>query len=530
MATLRFLSRYMLGKGKGNLTTHTLLDGWRGGKVLLNYNDPSVLPEFLCAVAQDIKNGEKLFINERRACIFRMFLDLDFYIENVLTDINIEHMTRIIYECFKRFLPVTDAETNRHLCIISDADPKCICTDVDSLYALIGNKDELDKYTAFEVTEEEKKNAIFVDEDKSTFVQNLHEFKYDTVFNLVDGKFFKNTHRNESGLLKHGVHIVFPHIIVEQSDALFMREALLEALTLEFGLTFAPKGWQEVVDNAVYGNSGLRMIYSCKTKVCEHCKGKDNGKDCKNVCVNGKDLSNGRPYKFRFACLNGAYNDDITETLKNNLLLLLNHAIIYTPLNYKTKDLEKFECCPSYGNFEESTRKNGPPKMKSKSRVFKEEKQSMRSWSKMTLVSDDRIKEIIQHHIQTRFAAQYGKTRVQTIKKNDKAYFVSVEGEGSNFCLNLNPPRDHNSNRIWFCVERSGIQIRCFCTCMTTEKRYTGMCKYFKTPFKPINDKELKILFPDISKPVNSMFMSTSTFFESLRKDMRDTKKPRLQN
>jgi len=125
-------------------------------------------------------------------------------------------------------------------------------------------------------------------------------------------------------------------------------------------------------------------------------------------------------------------------------LKLLSYAIIYTSQCKVTESWKKFNGCPSYGDIIES-KNNGPPKLASRERVFMEERKIMRGWKSKTPVHNKDIKEIIEKNVRTRFVKQYNQIRVRSICKDDTRYYVSVDGEGSNFCLNLNPPRDHKS-------------------------------------------------------------------------------------
>ena len=261
------------------------------------------------------------------------------------------------------------------------------------------------------------------------------------------------------------------------------------------------------------------MIYSCKTKNCDVCKNKNQGKDCV-YCENGKDLNEGRPYVLKCVCMNGKIDQAITKSLQTNTILLLQKATIYTAQCKKTEGWKRYDGCPSFGDIKESKSKLGPPKLESRERVFGEEKKITRLWKSKISVNDPAIIQIIQKQIRTRFVRQYANLRVRSVVKDDKRYYVSVDGEGSNFCLNLNPPRDHKSNRIWFSISKEGIRIRCFCSCVTTEGRYSGMCKDFQTPARPLNPKDTSILFPNTQSSSSSLFSSHTSFLQNLKNEM----------
>lgn len=61
------------------------------------------------------------------------------------------------------------------------------------------------------------------------------------------------------GLIKSGVHIHWPDLIVTRTQALNLRSKIVLSLTNDF-----PFDWDKVIDASVYGGSGLRMLWSHK--------------------------------------------------------------------------------------------------------------------------------------------------------------------------------------------------------------------------------------------------------------------------
>ena len=58
------------------------------------------------------------------------------------------------------------------------------------------------------------------------------------------------------GLLKSGVHIHWPDLVVSRNEALNLRNNIITSL--------GPGTWDQVIDASVYGGSGLRMLWSHK--------------------------------------------------------------------------------------------------------------------------------------------------------------------------------------------------------------------------------------------------------------------------
>jgi hypothetical protein len=69
----------------------------------------------------------------------------------------------------------------------------------------------------------------------------------------------------------------------------------------------------------------------------------------------------------------------------------------------------------------------------------------------------------------------------QNKKPRPKNYLVLVNGFGSSYCMNKGD--SHNSNKIYFVINKEGIHQRCHCTCKVDRKN--GQCANFKSvPFE----------------------------------------------
>ena len=70
----------------------------------------------------------------------------------------------------------------------------------------------------------------------------------------------------DSAAVKYGVHIVFPHIIVNAPIALRIRSMLLEYLETVPSLVVPLNSMDDVVDDSVFKANGLRAVYATKGK------------------------------------------------------------------------------------------------------------------------------------------------------------------------------------------------------------------------------------------------------------------------
>lgn len=118
-------------------------------------------------------------------------------------------------------------------------------------------------------------------------------------------------------LIKRGYHVIYPEVIVNREDALFLRCAIVNALEKEFGHEFISfvdpadgerveyDTFDKLVDPVVYESNGLRMLGAHKVKKCPAgCKLRnrtaatveEREKACK-LCDNYGRVDEGRPYE-----------------------------------------------------------------------------------------------------------------------------------------------------------------------------------------------------------------------------------------
>jgi hypothetical protein len=60
----------------------------------------------------------------------------------------------------------------------------------------------------------------------------------------------------------------------------------------------------------------------------------------------------------------------------------------------------------------------------------------------------------------------------------------------------MNISREHNSNSIYFYIDKNSISQKCFCRCDTTAGRKFGKCAFYRSGLYPIETSIKKILFP----------------------------------
>ena len=326
-----------------------------------------------------------------------------------------------------------------------------------------------------------------------------------TAFAIDDDTYFINRERTADGLLKHGVHLIFPEVKIQIEQALVMREALVERLRVEYGMThpdLAPHGWSDVVDNAVYGTGkGLRMYGANKTIKCPECRAGKEHKCGDRVCKVGGTIDIGRPHLLHSVYIDAVRSTKHEQLYRRQLGQIIRRTSIRTVLRHPVSGWARYTGCPTCGDaLKTSVNKAGDTvhAVKSKDPVFKSD-MKLRA-PHMVDVTDTSIANMFEKHIRTRFVAQYKTLRVINVKRTESGiYFISVGGEGQHFCLNKMPPADHTSNTIYFQCTRKGICARCRCPKLTEENRAKGMCKDFCSTVRAISQSDIDTLFPDAS-------------------------------
>ena len=326
----------------------------------------------------------------------------------------------------------------------------------------------------------------------------LHAF--DTIFKVSDDSYFVNTKRDmTTHRLKQGLHIIFPEMGVNIEQALYIREALIEALTVKLGKDLAPDGWSSVIDNSVYATGkGLRMIGSNKASQCPRCKGIKSEVKCQS-CIYGK-IDEGRPYVLHSIYEDGIRNVDMEQKYRSNLSYQIKRSSIRTNMAQPTPGWTLYVGCPKFGNMLETNVKDGETtyKIVSREAIFKTDKGgTKRSRGAMTIIDNPEIFAMFERYIRKRFIKQYSQLRVTKITKTDSIYFISVAGEGQHYCLNKIPPSEHTSNTIYFQCDRDGLCVRCHCPKPFTENRAKVECKKFKSTYISLDVKDMANLFGD---------------------------------
>jgi hypothetical protein len=252
----------------------------------------------------------------------------------------------------------------------------------------------------------------------------------------------------QNGQVKSGVHLNWPNFPVDQKNAVYLRQHIVNTLSK----IYPDETWEKIIDMSVYGNldkgtkgSGFRMPWS-------HKKGKHGecgGSGCLVCEGTGKLTEVAYLPVFMYRC-EGPFKvmESIVHAEPSVEILLAatvrtqgkTSRIIEPPDNLPKKKRE--------GTFTREQSKNG--------------------------VEDPELFRLLEEFIHN--IPGHRKVRINKLFKSDKsdAYFV---GTDSSYCENAE--KEHSSNHVWFLIQETNSKIaqKCFCRCDVWRKR--GFCKDF---------------------------------------------------
>ena len=367
---------------------------------------------------------------------------------------------------------------------------------------------DLDVETAAELTDEEKVAIVsHVLGGMRPFLQNPNRGRLHCILACAPPK-------TKDGMVKNGMHLVFPHLKVSDHEALLFRENVVAELNLNLGRDYCRGGWDAAVDKAVYIGSGLRMIGSVKVSSCNVCHRKDP--NCVNCGGSGKIIEN-RPYRlYGYFDDDGRIDEANTETLRRSTYRLISKASIRCFSNDTCPEFKRFQGAPSYvGPTMQNPTK--PPRMPS-GVEFSEDRQASRAWKRSrAVVSDERIRQVCERIVRNRVnKARYSNLCVREVNTDSTRSFydIKVSGQGSSFCQNKMD--DHTSNTIYFHIDRAGVTQRCFCRKpIMREAKVT--CSKYRSTCRGISEDDSALLFPaDASIP-------SEMHAKSVQKQMQST-------
>lgn len=484
-----------------------------------------------------LRKNDFLFICEKKSDIFKFFVDFD----------------------FKAPIDKPDGFASKQVLLEKE---KRILGRINSGREKPADKSKLEKCKKFiESCDEEKftKFTSTVQEVMKKFYPQLIEKDNLNVIICTTMPKILTSRDQDDTIYQHkdGVHMIWPDIIVNQTQALYIRESLIYKLSEVFGERREEEGfnsWNDVVDEGVYGDrsGGLRMIGCRKADKCNLCfdrksKVKKSNSNCN--CDSGH-FHTSRTYWPEYYCNN---NGIMTRELSDKLKTLLSG-------DDKYEELMKLTSIRSWSS--ETTKEYNPPntipvplpQIKSTTtkrrlngqivfpqRQHDEDKKALSSMRRKILFDRDHPwKELFQELIRSSFNYHknivvkniYSLPQSKSKKSNHPSYIITVEGEGSSYCMNLR--NNHKSNTVWFWLTSEFIVQKCFCRCdvvrqsgikckdfVSRKVAFNNFSKFYNHIFPPLyhgteNDDQVKMLAKNIKHDVEERDINTLSFLNVL--------------
>lgn len=282
--------------------------------------------------------------------------------------------------------------------------------------------------------------------------------------------------RTKGGLIKTGVHMNWPGLVVDQEGAINLMTHVVNTLSM----VYASKEWSKIIDDSVYGNpdrntkgSGFRMPWSHKRSKHEECR----GQGC-TVCETTGKITEG-PYlpMFKYTGESGAGPFKTPGVLSR-----IEPDISVDMLKMVTVRCETSET----------------PASIPETKMAKKEGSFTKAMTKDCFDSPE-ASALLETHIRLTLRGQ-ADVRLKKIFKGKESYYVETT---SMFCENIG--RDHSSNHVWFLVTPSGVCQKCFCRCETMKGRRFGLCKDFSGRVSALPPKLLNLMFPSKKQKVDNI-------------------------
>ena len=343
------------------------------------------------------------------------------------------------------------------------------------------------------------------------FPESEHDKVLKTIILAAEPRIIKDD------IMKHGLHIHYPKLIVNTKMAIQIRSSIIAGLELLSPLSI---DWNKAIDYAPYGGSGsLRMLGAPKANPCDHCK--CNKKlDCIK-CRKTRYLEPIPSYYKLYACLTGfeCKRDAEHELCYKNTIQLLKATTVRCKEDTSVNShFTIYPGCPIVDTNDDqlykSNRTGKPPEIVNPEKVVHNS-----LFKSYTQVTDPILVEAAERILHGYAKPHYINAKISSLKVNKagNTYIGGLSGEGRNYCLKQN--RDHKSNRVFIRIKH--------------DKRYSSYtvsmgcpdedCKKWESREVNLNMNDRKLFF-------RSMFekrKQESSFYESLTLDFETNKKSR---
>ena len=352
---------------------------------------------------------------------------------------------------------------------------------------------------------------------------------------------------------KIGVHLIWPNIYIDTEKSLIIRRLIITKFKNLYGERDKHNSWEDVVDESVYRQNGLRMIGSAKLYKCKDCRDNIRNKTNCQTCFGKGKIDEGRIYLPTYLFLDENIKNIEDLRLKNNKTYthkqfyqyiketsIRNFNNIETPL---IKELPSWiqDNIKDYNNFPKikntRTKKSRKNIRQSENSIFNnsdifntsinnisdennlnscqnDTNQIISDFNIVNNVNDSEINSKIRNIPNTKIRyswciedenakliinyikAKFPKYKEEPFREiylcgtnSSPFYIVSTN---SHYCMNV--CREHTSNHIYFIIDKNNIYQKCFSTNNSPDQKY-GLCKDYRSQPSQINSYYKTYLF-----------------------------------
>lgn len=434
--------------------THYLMDGCRGGVVIIGWTDyPQAMEEY----AKSIDAGFKIFMIEKRTKIFRSLADIDYTGVRKLSGQEELSVFVHIQNSHKLFYPEWNYDVQG---------------DTFQMFVLSTSTDLIEPKDPSEAPKYKSGNHLifvnlFLDDSQADWIHKSCVVKAKQRWS--DAKCF-------------GIH----------------------------------DEWDKIIDRSVIDSNGLRMVGANKQKKCPTCKGaKSKLEDCSDCNFSGK-LDIKRPYELKYILNSrGQRCADDEDYYKSNFAALVKRVSIRTNNDATSPGFKPYAGAPSCTPHTLQMDIHG--KLVSVSQGFTEDnKAQSRMKEKIRLISTDPILPHLLKAAR-KYAHEYRNVDLAAVYTNERkdAYRINLAGVGSQTCGNL-IGRDHHNNSCYIYMEKKELatttEQRCYCQCKVTTGRIKSgklgisvFCSKYRGDKKRMSEEESDDCFPTFLTKTSSI-------------------------
>lgn len=316
-------------------------------------------------------------------------------------------------------------------------------------------------------------------------------------------------------MYKQGIHVIFPNLLVDGVEAVRIRDAVVANLSR----LLPAHDWCKVVDAAIYKPSGgLRMPLSHKLVRCGSCKDQEAEKQVCATCRGKGKVKGGvgDMYQLWEYWSNGETCESKTDAMVNDYVLVKTASLRKFGESL-TPGFEVYPGCPAPKDERDVVEVQTDDGVILEFAEDYEAKKRMKQ--KVPVIRGSPAWSEIQKFISCNAPSVYHEVVISGVTTNPKmsAYTVTLKGEGSSYCMNIQ--RSHKTNTVYFVVTKEGMVQKCFCRCDTLVGRRSGLCKNYKSHVFKISPQLHTALFDGAASKLGHLMHRRSLCNPTTAKD-----------